>query len=173
MTKIIYSVVKRPKKLNTGRTDVGWAAECDREAVKLGGYMITSRAVKGLPKLYEAVMVKETMVNGVNVAAEHPIGDTFNTRAQASFAIWRAYYAGWRNDRSLERAHVEAEAEDKRRGRAKAKAFRQTPAGAESYRLELNEKARAHREAMTDDEKQAVVDKRKAKALRSQVADIQ
>ncbi len=173
MTKIIYSVVKRPKKLDTGRTDVGWAAECDREAVKLGGYMITSRAVKGLPKLYEAVMVKETMVNGVNVADEYPIGDTFNTRAQASFAIWRSYYAGWRNERSLERAHDEAVVEDKRRGRAKMRDARQTPEGKEAYRLELNRKAQAKRNAMTDDEKQAVVDKRKAKALRSQVTDIQ
>lgn len=172
MTKIIYSVINRPKKDRNGRTDVSWLAECDREAVKLGGYLLTSRAVKGLPKVYYAVMLKETIEAGVPVVHETVVGDTFGTRAQASFAIWRAYYKDWRGDRAFERSWTEAEAEDKRRNRVRAKAFRQTPEGQEAYRLELNTKARDRRAAMTPDEKQAVTDKRKAKALRNQVADI-
>lgn len=173
MTKIIYDVISRPKKHDSGRTDVGWLAECGREAVKLGGYLLTSRAVKGLPKVYYAVMLKETIEAGETVAHETVVGDTFGTRAQASFAIWRAYYADLRNDRAFERAWSEAEAEDKRRNRAKAKAYRQTPEGKEAYRLELNQKAQVRRDAMTPEEKQAVIDKRKAKALRNQVTDIQ
>lgn len=172
MTKIIYTVVNRPKKDRNGRTDVSWLSECDREAVKLGGYLITSRATKGLPKLYYAVMLKETIEAGVSVVHETVVGDTFESRAQASFAIWRAYYKEWRDTRSFDRAWAEAEAEDRRRTRAKAKAFRQTPDGAEAYRLELNKKAQVRRDAMTPDEKQAVIDKRKAKTLQSQVTNI-
>lgn len=172
MTKIIYSVISRPKKHDSGRTDIGWLAECDRAAVKLGGYLLTSRAVKGLPKTYDAVMLKETVEAGQPVVHETPVGDSFETRAQASFAIWRAYYADLRNDRAFERAWTEANAEDKRRNRAKAKAFRQTTDGAEAYRLELNQKARDRRAVMTPDEKQTVTDKRKAKALQTQVTDI-
>ena len=164
MTKIIYDVVNRPMNNAKGLTSVGWLAECDREAVPYGGFMTTSRTIKGQDRSYLAFVVKDDVITD--------LPDIFKSRAQASFAIWRAYYASWRNERSLERAHVEAIAEDKRRGRAKAKAFRQTPAGAESYRLELNEKARARREAMTDDEKAAVTAKRIAKKLRSTVADI-
>ena len=173
MTKIIYDVISRPKKNDSGRTDIGWLAECDRAAVKLGGYLLTSRAVKGLPKTYYAVMVKETIEAGINVAHETVVGDSFETRAQASFAIWRAYYADLRNDRAFERAWTEAIAEDKRRKRVKAKAFRQTTDGSEAYRLELNQKARDRRAVMTPVEKQAVIDKRKAKVLQNQVTDIQ
>ena len=165
MTKIIYTVVNRPMNKAKGLTRVGWLAECGRETVPYGGFLTTSRIVKGQDRSYLASVVKNDVISD--------LPDTFKSRAQASFAIWRAYYADLRSDRAFERAWTEAKAEDKRRNRAKVKAFRQTPEGMEAYRLELNSKARARRAAMTPDEKQAVIDKRKAKAVRNQVADIQ
>jgi hypothetical protein len=157
MTKMTYDVINRPKNDQSGRTNVGWAAERGKEAVTVGGYLTTSRAAKGQSRIYTATMIK----GGI----ETVVGNTFTTRAQAAFAIWRAYNVDFRDERAINRARVEAEAENRRRDRAIRKAYRQTPEGLEAYRAELNEKARIRRESLTDEQKAALVAKRKAKRL--------
>ncbi len=164
MTKIIYSVIDRPKKDSTGRTNVGWLAECGRPEVSYGGHLITQRTVKGQDRSYLAVVSKDNL--------ERTLADTFTSRAQASFAIWRAYHEDWRNARSMDRDHGEAIRENKRRQRAAVRAFRKTDDGKEAYRLELNSKARARRANMTPDEKALVVTKRISARLRKTIADI-
>jgi len=152
-----YDVINRPKNNQSGRTNVGWAAEGAKEAVTAGGYLTTARAPKGQSRVYTATLTKDGI--------ETVVGNTFTTRAQAAFAIWRAYNVDFRDERAFNRAMTEAEAENRRVDRAIRKAHRQTPEGMEAYRAELNEKARIRRESMTDEQKAALVAKRKAKRL--------
>ena len=164
MTQITYTVINRPKKDSTGRTDISWAAECGRDAVALGGYLITRRTLPGEKKQYTAmVLMPKQDVTGQDTVVETMVGTTFETRATAAFAIWRKYYEGWRADRRAEDEREEAVRDAKRQGRARRRAERQTPEGREAYRLELNRKARERRANMTDEEKKDDADKRRAK----------
>ncbi len=161
MTKIIYTVVNRPLNKAKGFTRIGWLAECGRPEVSYGGFMTTSRTIKGQDRSYLVSVVKDNVIKD--------IPEIFKSRAQASFAIWRAYNEGWRTERAHDRDHDEALRENKRRQRAAVRAFRKTDDGKEAYRLELNSKAQARRANMTDEEKAAVTAKRIAKKLRSTV----
>lgn len=163
MTDFTYTVIKRPKKFETGRTDISWATECGREAVTLGGYLVTARAPKGTTRQYTAFMVQDSV--------ETEIGTTFETRAQAAFAIWRKYYEGWRSDRTVKRGEAEAELQAKRDARAKRRSERQTPEGQKTYREELNQKARERRAAMTAEERVMEASKRRAKRERKREED--
>ncbi len=164
MTQITYTVLNRPKKDSTGRTDISWAAECGRDAVPLGGYLITRRTPPGEKKQYTAMVVMaKSDVTGQDTVVETMVGTTFETRATAAFAIWRKYYAGWRMKQLAEIERGEAIRDAKRQGRARRRFLRSTPDGKEAYRLDLNRKARERRAQMTDEEKQADADKRRAK----------
>ena len=163
MTDFTYTVIKRPKKFETGRTDISWAAECGRDAVTLGGFLITSRALKGTKKQYTAVMT-QGMITGTFV------GDKFETRAQAAFAIWRKYYEGWRTERRVEDEREEAIRDAKRQSRVRRRFARQTPEGQQAYKDDLNRRARERRAAMTAEERVADAAKRRAK--REQKAEI-
>lgn len=164
MTQITYTVLNRPKKDSTGRTDISWAAECGRDAVPLGGYLITSRTAKDVPRQYTAMVVMaKPNETGQDTVVETMVGSSFETRATAAFAIWRKYYEGWRLEQTFEHERQEAIRDAKRQGRARRRAERQTPDGKEAYRLDLNSKARERRAQMTPEEKVADADKRRAK----------
>lgn len=164
MTQITYTVINRPKKDSTGRTDISWASECGRDAVSLGGYLVTARAPKGMTKTYTAiVLMAKPNETGQDTVVETMVGTTFETRATAAFAIWRKYYEGWRLEQTFEHERQEAIRDAKRQGRARRRVARQTPEGKEAYRLELNTKARARRAHMTPEEKQTDAEKRRAK----------
>lgn len=167
MTMFAYTVVNRPKKDAVGRTNISWAAECGREAVALGGYLVTSRTKKGEDRNYIAYMHK---ADAEGNATDTLVGDGFTTRAQAAFAIWRSYYSDWRATRNAERSQREAQKLARREERAKRRAYRETPEGREAYRLELNRKARERRANMTAEEKAAEAAKRRAK--REQAATV-
>lgn len=166
MTDFTYDVLYRPKKGKTGRTNVGWAAECGREAVQVGGYLVTRRASKGEPKTYTAFMTKQE-ADGTMV--ELYVGNDFETRAQAAFAIWRKYYEPEREARERQKAAEEAERKRRREERIRKRAFRQTPEGQKAYREELNAKARARRAAMTPEQKAEEARKRRKKRERKHV----
>ncbi len=155
MTQMTYDVLNRPKKGSTGRTNVGWGAECGRDAVTLGGYLITSRTGKGEPRQYTAMVLISKPETGQDIVVETMVGTSFETRATAAFAIWRKYYEGWRTERTDQKAQTEQVLQQKRDARARNRLARQTPEGKEAYRLDLNAKARARRAVMTDEEKAA------------------
>jgi len=164
MTQITYTVLNRPKKNSTGRTNISWAAECGRDAVTLGGYLITRRTPPGEKKQYTAIVIMPKQdVTGQDTVVETMVGSSFETRATAAFAIWRKYYEGWRLEQTFEHERQEAIRDAKRQGRARRRTERQTPEGKEAYRLELNAKARARRAQMTPEEKQDDAAKRRAK----------
>ncbi len=164
MTQITYTVLNRPKKGSTGRTDISWAAECGRDAVALGGYLVTRRTPPGEKKQYVAVvLMAKPNETGQDTVVETMVGSSFETRATAAFAIWRKYYEGWRAEQRVEGERAEAILDAKRQTRARRRQERQTPEGREAYRLELNQKARARRSNMSDEERQADADKRRAK----------
>ena len=167
MTMFTFTVVNRPKKDATGRTNVSWPAECGRAAVPLGGYLITSRTKKGADRNYVAYMTK---LDADENSVDSLVGDGFTSRVQAAFAIWRMYYADWRSKRQAERVQKDAEKQARREQRAKRRAYRETPEGKEAYRLELNAKARERRQNMTEEERAAERAKRRAK--REQAATV-
>jgi len=172
MTQITYDVLNRPKKDATGRTNVGWAAECDRDAVLLGGYLITSRTAKGDHRQYTAmVIMAKPDETGQDTVVETMVGTTFETRATAAFAIWRKYYEGWRAERRVEGERQEAILDAKRQSRARNRSARQTPEGQEAYRLDLNRKARERRANMTDEEKTADARRRLDKRVEKKFHD--
>lgn len=160
MTDFTYTVIERPKKDNPGRTDIGWAASAGRDAVQLGGYLVTNRTAKGEKRDYQAFMVKPDSYGEMTMEF---VGDTFETRAQAAFAIWRKYYEGERMRRAQEKAQTEAEKQQRRDERARRREFRQTPEGQKAYREELNRKARERRASMTDEQKAEAAAKLRAK----------
>lgn len=160
MTDFSYTVINRPKKDSAGRTDISWTAECGRDEVPLGGYLVTTRTAKGESRNYQAFMVQtDTDGNTTEVF----VGDGFETRAQAAFAIWRKYYADWRATRAQQKAADEAEKQRRREERARRKAFRSTPEGKKAYQDELNRKARERRAAMTPEDRKAEAEARRAK----------
>lgn len=164
MTQITYTVINRPKKNSTGRTEVGWNAECGRDAVLLGGYLVTRRTSPGEKKQYTAmVIMPKPNETGQDTVVETMVGASFETRATAAFAIWRKYYEGWRLEQTFEQERQEAIRDAARRGRARRRFERQTTDGREAYRLELNRKARARRAQMTDEDKATDAAKRRAK----------
>lgn len=163
MTQISYDVKSRPKKDSVGRTDIGWGAECGRDAVKVGGYLITSRTAKGSARTYTAIMLKAKPETGQDTVVETMIGITFETRATAAFAIWRKYYESWRSGRAHQRALDEHVHTEKRNARVRQRLERQTPDGQKAYRTELNRKARERRAAMTPEDKAADAANRQAK----------
>lgn len=160
MTDFTYTVINRPKKDSAGRTNISWGAECGRDEVPLGGYLVTSRTAKGESRNYQAFMIKQD-ADGNDT--ETLIGDGFETRAKAAFAIWRKYYADWRDQRAQQKAAAEAEKQRRRDERASRKAFRATPEGKKAYQDELNRKARERRAAMTPADRKAEADARRAK----------
>lgn len=167
MTQITYTVLNRPKKGSTGRTDISWAAECGRDAVTLGGYLITRRTLPGEKKQYIAmVMMAKPNETGQGTVVETMVGSSFETRATAAFAIWRKYYEGWRLEQTFEHERQEAIRDAKRQGRARRRFLRSTPDGKEAYRLGLNKQARERRAQMTTEEKNADAAKRRAKRER-------
>lgn len=159
MTKMTYTVINRPKKDRAGRTSIGWRAECGREEVAVGGFLETSRTPPGEVRRYHAVMFKD----GVRTS----VGNNHETRAQAAFAIWRAYYSDWRDkqnsDKAYERSMEEAEAENRRLARVAKKAYRETHEGREAYQQVLRKRAKAKRDAMTPEQKAKMYAKRRAK----------
>jgi len=163
MTKMIYDVIERPKKDSTGRTDIGWEAECGRNAVPLGGYLITRRTPPSEKKQYTAMVISPKPESGQVTIVETMVGTNFETRATAAFAIWRKYYEGWRAKRADKKADVEAILEQKSLARASRRQERQTPEGQKAYREELNRKARERRANMTDDEREKETLKRRLK----------
>lgn len=164
MTQITYTVINRPKKDSTGRTDISWAAECGRDAVPLGGYLVTARAPTGKTKTYTAiVLMAKPSETGQDAVVETMVGSSFETRATAAFAIWRKYYEGWRDQRAVQKASNESLLKGKRDARARNRLARQTPDGKEAYRLDLNRKARARRAQMTDAAKEEIASKLRAK----------
>lgn len=164
MTQITYNVLNRPKKGSPGRTNISWASECGRDAVLLGGYLVTRRTSPGEKKQYTAIAIMaKPDETGQDTVVETMVGSSFETRATAAFAIWRKYYEGWRADRRADDEREEAILDAKRRSRIRRRMERQTPEGREAYRLDLNAKARVRRAQMTDEEKQADAAKRREK----------
>lgn len=167
MTKMIYDVLYRPKKNSEGRTDIGWEAECGREAVPVGGYLITNRTLPNEKRQYTAMVTK---VNESGVQIDTMVGASFETRASAAFAIWRKYYEGWRAERADEKASNEYTREQQREARTKQREFRQTPEGQKAYREELNRKARERRASMTPEEIAMAAAKRRSKRFADKIA---
>lgn len=164
MTRINYDVKSRPKKFSAGRTNIGWAAECGRDAVEVGGYLVTTRTPKGKTRMYAAIMLGAVSdVTGQDGVVETEIGTMFETRATAAFAIWRKYYEEWRIDRLVTALNNEAILKQKREDREHQRSCRQTPEGKKAYREDLNRKARERRANMTNEERVAEAAKRRAK----------
>jgi hypothetical protein len=159
MTEFAYTVIKRPTKDEAGRTEIGWAAGAGREAVPFGGFVTTNRTPKGESRKYAAY----TCMPSPDHMQPVFVGDTFKTRAQAAFAIWRKYYEDARMQRAQEKAQTEAEKQQRREERARRREYRQTPEGQKAYREELNRKARERRATMTDEQKAEVAAKLRAK----------
>lgn len=172
MTQITYTVLNRPKKDSTGRTNISWAAECGRDAVTLGGYLITRRTPPGKKKQYIA-MVSMAKVDdtGQDTVVDIMVGTDYETRATAAFAIWRKYYEGWRAEQRIEGERQDAIRDAKREARASNRIARQTPEGRQAYRDELNRKARERRANMTDEEKAAEAAKRRDKREHQSTVD--
>ena len=162
MTKMVYTVINRPKKDETGRTDIGWLADGASEEVPYAGFLVTSRTKKGELRTYSATVVKSPAGFPEFKTKKH-LGDDFETRARAAFAIWRAYYSDVKTERHMAKAAEQEDRELRRKGREDRKAFRATPAGMEAYRKELNEKARVRRASMTPEEKAAIAERRREK----------
>ena len=164
MTKIVYTVINRPKTGEYGRTNIGWKEECGRAAVVIGGYLTTFRTPKGAPKSYTATMINPRPdLDGHDGRVETLIGINYQTRATAAFAIWRKYYEGWRIKRDTEKSNNEAVLVAKREERRLRRIARQTPEGMKAYRNDLNAKARARRANMTEAERKENTVKRRAK----------
>jgi len=163
MTKMIYTVVNRPKKDAYGQTDIGWLAECGRDAVPLGGFLITSRTLPGDDREYVArayTSLKEGIASTIN------LGSTFKTRSSAAFAIWRYHYKDLRTEQQTIKRDDLALKDRKRDERKKIRDARLTPEGKEAYRLELNRKAREKRHLMPLEQKLKMSKKRSEKAYR-------
>lgn len=164
MTKMVYTVLKRPTSGFTGRTDISWGAECGRDAVRLGGYLITKRHHRGETKRYTAMVIRPNRGNtGQDTLIETLVGTEFETRATAAFAIWRKYYQGWRAQRADAKVDKEAIRELKRLARKDRKQERQTPEGRKAYRLELNRKARVRRANFTAEDRAKTAADRRSK----------
>lgn len=164
MTQITYTVINRPKKNSTGRTDISWAAECGRDAVTLGGYLITRRTLSGAKKQYIAmVSMPKVDDTGQDTVVDIMVGTDYKTRATAAFAIWRKYYKDWRTEQRIEGERQDAIRDAKRLARARNRFLRSTPEGQKAYREELNRKARARRAQMTDAAKKEAASKLRAK----------
>lgn len=162
MTKMVYTVINRPKKDETGRTDIGWKADNVSEEVPYAGFLVTSRTKKGEVRTYTAVVVKSP--DGFpEFKTKKRLGDDFTSRAQAAFAIWRAYYSDMKTERQMAKLAEEDASDQRRMWRVARKAFRDTPAGAKAYRNELNEKARVRRASMTPEEKANIAARRREK----------
>lgn len=161
MTQINYDVLNRPKKGSTGRTNVGWAAECARDAVPLGGYLITRRTLPGEKKQYTAMVLMAKPETGQDTVVETMVGTDFETRATAAFAIWRKYYEGWRDEQRVEGERQDAIRDAKRLARVRRRFLRSTPEGQKAYREELNAKARARWAALSAVEKATDAAKRR------------
>lgn len=155
MTKMIYTVINRPKKNTAGRTNIGWTDECERNAVPTAGFLETSRTLPHEVRRYHAVMIKDGKSTSV--------GNNHETRAQAAFAIWRAYYSDWRNTRNSTKEQAMLAKDERVEKRKKIRADRATPEGQEAYRLELNRKAKERRDSMTAELKAEIFTKRRAK----------
>jgi len=166
MTQITYTVINRPKKDSTGRTDISWAAECGRDAVALGGYLITRRTLPGEKKQYTAmVLMPKQDVTGQDTVVETMVGTTFETRATAAFAIWRKYYEGRRVELADQRAEAEHLRQQKRLARERQREERKTPEGQQAYRDELNRKARERRANMSTEARDADAKRRRDNRL--------
>ena len=155
MTKMIYTVINRPKKDIAGRTNIGWHAEGEREEVSIGGFLETSRTLPGEVRRYHAVMIK----GGVRTS----VGNNHETRAQAAFAIWRSYYSDWRAERNSTKEQVLLAKEARAEERERIREYRATPEGQKAYRAELNRKAKVRRDSMTPEQKAEIYAKRRAK----------
>jgi len=153
MTKMIYTVVRRPKVGRHGLTTIGWAEECGREAIVTGGYLHTRRTLPGEQTYYTAIMTKANF--------DRWLGDKFETRAQAAFAIWRLYYKNERAKRDQDKANEANGKHARAVGRKHKREHRATPEGQEERRLMLNRKAKEKRDNMTDEQRKAINDKLK------------
>ncbi len=155
MTKMVYTVINRPKNDEVGQTNIGWKADNVSEEVTYAGYLVTARYAKFEDRRYHAFMNKDSTTLD--------LGDDFTTRARAAFAIWRAYYSDVKSERHMAKTAEQEERDRRRQQREERKAFRDTPAGMEAYRKELNEKARVRRASMTPEEKAAIAERRREK----------
>ncbi len=164
MTKMVYTVVQRPKKFDSGRTDIGWKEDGGFEAVPCAGYLITSRTKKGELRTYSAYAFQDAPYDS-------HLGDDFTTRAQAAFAIWRSYYLVDKTERFMAKKIEGIERDQRREARLKLKELRKTPEGQAEYKKLLNAQARARRAAMTHEQKAVATAKRKEKRLRLKAAD--
>ena len=162
MTKMVYTVINRPKKDETGRTDIGWKEDGASEEVTYAGFLITSRTKKGEVRTYTAFVITSPADFSELKIKKH-LGDDFTSRAQAAFAIWRAYYLVDKAERHMKKWLEENERNKRRIKREDQKKFRATPAGMEAYRKELNEKARVRRASMTPEEKANIATRRREK----------
>ena len=160
MTKMVYTVVNRPKKDETGRTDIGWKEDGVSKAVNFAGYLITSRTKRGETRKYSAYLIATP--EGF-IGKQFHVGDNFETRAQAAFAIWREYYFDVKCERKMAKVAEAADHDQRQKEREDRKKFRATPEGQQAYRDELNRKAQTRRAAMTSEEKAVIAAKRKEK----------
>ena len=164
MTKMVYTVINRPKKDETGRTDIGWLADGASEEVPYAGFLVTSRTKKGELRTYSATVVKSPDHDALpEFKIKKHLGDDFETRAQAAFAIWRAFYSGVKTERQVAKLAEQEDSERRRKEREDRKAFRATPVGMDAYRKELNEKSRVRRALMTPEEKANIAARRREK----------
>lgn len=171
MTKMVYTVVRRPKKFDSGRTDIGWKEDGTSEAVPRAGYLITSRTVRGQKRKYSAYVSTPFSYENFYIWGYH-LGDEFETRAQAAFAIWREYYKDKKDTRKAERKEKESQRSVRREARLKLKEYRKTPEGLAEYKKLLNAQAVARRAAMTSEQKAVAGAERKEKRLRLKAAEL-
>jgi hypothetical protein len=169
MTKMVYGVVRRPKKFDSGRTHVGWKEDGASNAVQFAGYLLTSRTKRGHTRKYTAYLCMSP--EGFLGKRIH-LGDDFKTRAQAAFAIWREYYKDKKDARRTERKEEKVQRGVRREARLKLKEHRKTPEGLVEYKKLLNAQAVARRTAMTSEQKAVIAAKRKEKRLRLKAAEL-
>lgn len=169
MTKMVYTVIRRPKKDSPGRTDIGWKEDSASKEVPHAGFLFTSRTKCGQVRKYTAYLI--TSRDGSIETRVH-LGDDFETRAQAAFAIWREYYSEKKRIQYIIRLTDEISRDQRRRARAIQKKFRATPEGMEEYRKHLNAQAAARRAAMTPEQKAVTAAKRKEQRLLKKAAEL-